>query len=171
MGGLGSGRPYHLCARATTAEYLALDVRRIQREGLLTPGTVGVHTWRRRSGVSRIGFRVEGDEGERAEGLLLAYIVNGEAVTLPVRLSWTACNFGGARPWLLCPACGRRVAIPYGGCHYACRTCHGLAYPSSRQSRADRKLSNTQRLRESLGGSANMGLPFPDKPKGMHWRT
>ena len=26
-------------------------------------------------------------------------------------------------------------------------------------------------LRERLGGSANMMKPFPEKPKGMHWKT
>ncbi len=33
-----------------------------------------------------------------------------------VQLDWTACTYGGARPWFLCPAesCGRRVAKLYG---------------------------------------------------------
>ena len=29
----------------------------------------------------------------------------------------------------------------------------------------------TQAIRESLGGSANMMEPFPEKPKGMHHET
>jgi len=31
----------------------------------------------------------------------------------PVEVEWTACNYGGSRPWFRCPArgCGRRVAI------------------------------------------------------------
>jgi hypothetical protein len=28
-----------------------------------------------------------------------------------------------------------------------------------------------EKIRERLGGSANMMKPFPEKPKGMHWRT
>jgi hypothetical protein len=28
-----------------------------------------------------------------------------------------------------------------------------------------------QKIRERLGGSANMTEPFQEKPKGMHWRT
>jgi hypothetical protein len=28
-----------------------------------------------------------------------------------------------------------------------------------------------QNIRKQLGGSANMIEPFPEKPKGMHWRT
>jgi Transposase DDE domain len=32
-------------------------------------------------------------------------------------LEWTPCNYGGARPWFLCPmdGCRRRVAVLYAG--------------------------------------------------------
>ena len=35
----------------------------------------------------------------------------------------------------------------------------------------DRALHKAQSIRKRLGGSANMMEPFPEKPKGMHWRT
>ena len=41
-----------------------------------------------------------------------------------VFLSWTLCQYGGARPWFLCPSCRRRVAILYGGAVFACRHCY-----------------------------------------------
>ncbi len=48
----------------------------------------------------------------------------------PIPLKWTPCNFGGERPWFVCPgvvngvACGRRVAILYGpGKYFLCRLC------------------------------------------------
>ena len=28
-----------------------------------------------------------------------------------------------------------------------------------------------QRIRQRLGGDGSLGEPFPEKPKGMHWRT
>jgi hypothetical protein len=34
-----------------------------------------------------------------------------------------------------------------------------------------RGLLKAQRIRVRLGGSANMLNDFPEKPKGMHWRT
>ena len=32
-------------------------------------------------------------------------------------------------------------------------------------------LHPAEKIRERLGGSANMTKPFPERPKGMHWRT
>ena len=34
-----------------------------------------------------------------------------------------------------------------------------------------RALQRAQDIRQRLGGSANMMEPFPEKPKGMHWKT
>ena len=50
-----------------------------------------------------------------------------------MRLSRSSCHYGGERPWFLCPHCGRRVAILYGGAVFACRTCYGLAYEVQRE--------------------------------------
>jgi hypothetical protein len=91
-----------------------------------------------------------------------------------VPLSWTACNFGGERPWFVCPGagCGRRVAILYGpGRYFLCRHCYDLVYESQRENAIYRALRRAQAIRERLGGSANMTKPFPEKPKGMHWQT
>jgi len=78
-------------------------------------------------------------------------------VPYPVRLDWTACNFGGERTWFLCPTmgCGRRVAILYGGEIFACRHCYQLTYP------ANEKPTTTEQ----------QGILNPkgwQKPKGMH---
>ena len=34
-----------------------------------------------------------------------------------------------------------------------------------------RGVSRAQKIRMRLGGSARLAEPFPDEPKGMHWRT
>ena len=92
----------------------------------------------------------------------------------PVSLEWTPCNFGGERPWFVCPGdrCGRRVAILYGpGKYFLCRHCYDLRYESQREDKGHRALRRAQKIRQRLGGSANMTKPFPEKPKGMHHDT
>jgi len=89
----------------------------------------------------------------------------------PVMLEWTPCNYGGMRIWFRCPiwSCGRRVAVLYGNGMFACRQCHQLAYESQREQPYNRAFSRAQAIVETLGGTWADG--FPDKPKGMHWRT
>jgi hypothetical protein len=89
---------------------------------------------------------------------------------------WTKCPRGGRRPWFLCEPpgryCGRRVALLYsGGELFACRRCYGLAYESQQQSEFLRGLRKAQKIRVRLGGTPNLLHPFPEKPKGMHWRS
>jgi hypothetical protein len=90
-----------------------------------------------------------------------------------VYLDWTACNFGGQRPWFLCPArgCGRRVAILYGGGIFACRHCYQLAYPSQRETWDDRAARKADRIRDKLGWEPGILNGNGWKPKGMHWNT
>ena len=95
-----------------------------------------------------------------------------------VAVVWTPCRFGGERPWFVCSVasngvyCGRRVIKLYGaGRLFACRHCYRLAYASQLESAQQRGLWMSQKIRMRLGGSASMLGEFPEKPKGMHWRT
>jgi hypothetical protein len=64
------------------------------------------------------------------------------------------------------------VAVLYGFRKYfLCRHCYDLVYESQRENGMTRALRRAQAIRERLGGSGNMTKPFPEKPKGMHWRT
>ncbi|MDP9478069.1 MAG: hypothetical protein M3R38_20705 [Actinomycetota bacterium] len=82
------------------------------------------------------------------------------------RLAWTPCNFGGERPWFVCPGkgCDRHVAILYGPGRLLCRQCRDLAYESQREDRIDRAKRRAEKARSRLPPS---GL----RPKGMHHAT
>ena len=179
MGGVGSGNWYRFDKKTTTGECQSVNVRYLHREGLLKPGRWFSLRWSRADReTGSIGGVVEGTESP--ERVILTYRHRSgpggewEEVREPVPLAWTACNFGGQRPWFVCPGagCGRRVAVLYGpGKYFLCRRCYDLSYQSQRDSKMYRALHRAQDIRRRLGGSANMTKPFPEKPKGMHWRT
>lgn len=170
MGGFNSGRHG---GKSTTGDMWALDIRRIQRAGRLKPGQSFNWQWTRNGErVANINIRTDID---RVTLNYQARDRGGEwqQVNYPVHVNWTACNFGGQRPWWICPAagCGRRVAILYGGKVYACRHCYRLAYPTQRQQSHDRACSMADKLRDRLGWEAGILNGNGGKPKGMHWRT
>lgn len=102
------------------------------------------------------------------------WMFDGKHIAPGVSLTTTPCNFGGARYWFVCPVqgCSRRITKLYflGG-RYACRHCHCLAYRAQHENAYGRGLLKAQRIRMKLGGSANMQLPFPEKPRRMRWAT
>lgn len=171
MGGFGSGRGQR--GKDTTSDMQALDIRKLQRDGLLTTGRAWTSTWTRNGKeVASIQMRTE------VERLILSYRSrsNGgewNAMEYPVRLEWTGCNLGGRRAWFRCPAqgCGRRVAKLFGGSIFACRHCHKLNYQCQRETDDDRAARRADKIRERLKWDAGI-LNGPGwKPKGMHWRT
>ena len=167
MGGYGSGRRG---GRDVTADYRRLDVRELHRAGVLVPGWRGGWRWMRR-GETRAEINIEAFD----LSMLLRYTAtNGgerKSYDYAVGLSWTGCNYGGRRPWFLCPCCGRRVAILYGGAMFACRRCRKLAYESQRESAGDRAIRRADAIRDRLKWEPGILNMDGWKPKGMHWRT
>lgn len=171
MGGFGSGRQG---GSSCTTDMRALDVRAVQRLGMLTPGAAGVLKWSRNGapcGAIRIEAGVCGVTLDYRRASLDAD--DWEAMRYPVLLTWTPCNFGGRRTWWRCPAagCGRRVAVLYGGRVFACRQCHQLAYRCQREADDDRATRRADKLRDRLGWPGGILHGNGGKPKGMHWRT
>ena len=171
MGGFGSGRQG---GKRCTSDMLALDVRSINRAGLLTPGRWFNWQWTRNGEVtSTINVRVEGDK-------VLLYYRNRsghgeerESMNYPVRLNWTPCTLGGQRVWWRCPVvgCGRRVAVLFGGRVFACRQCNRLTYRSQREADDSRATRRADAIRRRLGWVPGIMHGNGPKPKGMHWRT
>ena len=171
MGGFGSGRWQQ--GRSTTSDYQPLDVRQLQRDGLLKPGRTCSWKW-------------EHDE-ETTETITLQTEIDLLTLThryklgnddwkekcFSIFLDWTSCHYGETRAWFICshPGCWRRVAILYCGRIFACRHCYKLAYPCQRETTLDRAVRRTEKIRRRLGWEAGI-LNLPDgKPKGMHWQT
>lgn len=164
---------WHYGAADCTDDYRRLDVRRWQRDGLLTPGRAFGWNWYRGDEVrGSIQVRMEADR------VILSYrhrSGSGEwkSEEYPVRLDWTPCNYGGRRAWFLCPArrCGRRVAILYGVGIFACRHCYQLAYPCQRETSDERAARRADIIRARLGWQPGIANGNGGKPKGMRWRT
>jgi len=177
MGGNGSGQWTRWPEHETLDGCHTVDVRYLQRHKLLTPGRYVSLGWTR-------GGKPSGDitVAVEAERVTLIYRVRTrggpwQGVREVVPLDWTPCHYGGKRAWFLCPGkpgapCGRRVAVLYdGGRLFLCRHCYDLRYQSQREREPDRARERAQAIRRRLGGSASLFEPFPEKPKGMHWRT
>jgi hypothetical protein len=96
-----------------------------------------------------------------------------ENLDYALEIDWTVCNYGGKRPWFLCPArgCGRRVAILYGERIFACRHCYRLIYECQREAPHYRAMRRGYKLHERLRGFWGIEDGLPTRPRGMHQRT
>jgi len=170
MGGSGSGNWYRSGNKILVESCLSIDVHYLNQEGCLTPGTGSYLKWKNGSNIV-----IE----PTPETIELAYTIShngqqGERVHIEVPLSWTSCNYGGKRPWFICPGkgCGRRVAKLYlAGKYFLCRHCHDLAYLSQRQGKEFRLIDKAQKIYRRLGAKCRNDLDFKSKPKGMHQKT
>ena len=174
MGGLGSGRCSFGNAKNVTDSYCSIDIRRWQRDGLLTPNQSFNWEWSiNGEKVSSIWVRVESNKII----LIYKYQTRGNSwknQSIAVMLDWSECNFGGERPWFLCPSpgCTRRVAVLHGNRVFACRHCHQLAYSSQKETANDRAARRANKIRHRLGWEQGiLNSKEWKKPKGMHWST
>lgn len=172
MGGRGSGRRPSYSGKDTTEDSLPLDIRRLQRAGVLVPGCAASWQWTVNDRVyASIRIRVEAWQVELAYN----YTPNGrpaEVVRQAVMLDTTPCTLGGSRPWFCCPTCAKRVAVIYGvGRLFACRRCKRLAYASQGEGDDDRAARRAERIRKRLGWAPGILNGPGHRPKGMHWRT
>jgi len=146
--------------RPTTDDRIHIDIRRWKHDGRLVPGGMFI-TSAENDPLYSLEVHVADDH----------LIIHHAGTQQRVALDSTPCNFGGERPWLRCPECGRRAAILYANERFLCRLCHDLAWPVTREKeleRAARALARTCRL---LGVKPGFRIPLGQKPKGMRWKT
>jgi len=170
MGGMGSGRLWGLGA-SKCEDYRSIDLAWLNGQGILKRRTWSTITWSRCDEQTG-AIRVKAEPG----GLRLSYKARDwdeewEGIEELIPFSYTFTNFDGQRRWFSCLSCGRDCRIIYGGRVFRCRECYGLKYQSQYEPRFGRALSQAQKIRKQLGGSFCVDDPFPEKPKGMHWKT
>lgn len=172
MGGRGSGRVAGHAGKCLAEDALPLDIRRLTRDGVLTPGRSFSWQWMTNGRtVASIYVKPE------AWSLTLSYSFTrhgqpAENINQTIALETTPCTFGGSRSWFRCPACCRRVAVIYGaGRHFACRLCKRLAYGSQNEDEHDRALRRANGIRKDLGWAPGVIHGLGPKPPGMHWST
>jgi hypothetical protein len=150
-----------------TVEELAvdcLDARDLCKAGAFTGAWV-TFPW--------VGFRCPGIRTMIAARYRVLIELLNEVVPQQVRVSWTRCHFGGARPWLHCPFCEQRVARLFKGLSgYFCRQCCGNPiYESQTRNKKARAYLQAYRARQQIGGSRPVVDPVPERPCGMRRRT
>lgn len=171
MGGYGSGNWHRYNSKTTTESQHMIDIRWMKKHGKLVSGATGLLSWARRgkeSGSAR--YRLKSDR------LILEYQSNQnggewENIEDQIFFEWTPCNYGRRRQWFLCPDCSKRVAVIYGGKYFRCRHCHNLTYSSQQESKPDRLMRKTRKIRTRLGASNDLTKPILFKPKNMHQKT
>lgn len=174
MGGSGSGKWYRWNKKVGVEDSFRIDVRAWQRQGLLGSARSFSCHWSRAGGetLALINVRTE------LTHVVLVYQVrqpDGEWLTVeePIQIVQTPCNYGGTRPWFICPerSCGRRTATLFFTKRIRCRRCCKLSYASQRESSAGRGLRRAQHIRMRFGGGPSLLELFPAKPKRMRWAT
>jgi len=129
MGGLGSGNWLRFSSKPLVEKCLELDVSVLNKQGCLESWGSGICSWKDGSRINILA---------RKEAIELSYSINGKNVSAYVSISWTTCNYGGKRPWFICPSegCRRRVAKLYlRKGYFSCRHCHDLTYSSQRKTK------------------------------------
>lgn len=170
MGGPGSGRKpgkYYLDVMPS------VDLRYLNQNDYLIPGFTSMLNWSRK-GVS-LGYVVI----KAAHDILqvrcrvrMSPVDSWHQIEQQVRLTWTSCQFGSERPWMLCPDCGRRVLVLYTAVsRFSCRHCLKLTYKSRNEGIADTQIRRVWRARNKLGAVNNMTVPIGGRPIGMHRKT
>lgn len=173
MGGFGSGSHRRYDARAKTRSAFSLDIRNLHPEGLLIPGS---HSqWKRPfDGHLLRAVQLHAKQGEVIVSVLSR--IPGRELwdryDQSISLEFTSCNYGGTRPWWICPSCSRRVAVLYAPRHFfACRHCFRLVYASQCESGGVRALLRVNKIRRRLGWLPGVLNEIGNRRKGMHRKT
>jgi len=163
---------------------LLIDAALWMRDGILREGLrhSGTCRWTSPTGELRggVSFQVNTIDVAYPTVRLLYTMPGTGELDYVIPLQTTQPHWGGVRWWFTCPLvingrrCGQRVQklyLPPGCKYYGCRRCYDLGYLSRWEDAQIRARSKAEKVRLRLGGSRSLDETFPDKPKGMWWRT
>jgi hypothetical protein len=184
MGGPGSGR-YEHATTPTVRECYQLKAGDFGDAIDAPDGTAVDLSWG--EDVNMRAFVENTGESDHADALRFIYTIDpdGDARRHEYRVpfDYTEPNFGGVRPWFICPECDtrrRKLYLPprRNADRYLCRECYDLGYRSSRTSGNELERAE-QRYRKAFAKADAEdrrphpnNLPYtPDRPKGMHRDT
>lgn len=169
MGGTGSGSYLRTSAKQTVESYCTLDINWFNKQGMLVSGLRANTTMSWTRGGSKCA---EIGASSVRKRITLSYSANKTPIKYDIKVVYSECHLGGERPWFLCPCCSKRVGKLYlRDMYFYCRGCHNLSYYTRNQSEPFRLLEKSRKIRKRLGCNYGTSEPFPDKPKGMHWKT
>lgn len=153
MGGVGSGRYLRIGSRSkhlvADVEVPRLDIRELYKDGFLDGDARGTikFFW---NGCPAGNIGTYSDACDFALRLDYEFGCPPVPVRERVALTFTPCNYGGDRPWFLCPECSRRCAVLWGRGRFLCRLCHRVAYASQNESAPSRAMRRIHEIRVKL---------------------
>lgn len=106
-----------------------------------------------------------------ADSLRMNYSYRGESYSYSIKLSTTACHYGGYRHWFNCPSCSKRTSVLYCVHTYVCRHCTGANYGSQLEQPIDNLFRRLNAIRARLGWQVGIANGYEYRPKGMHQTT
>lgn len=107
----------------------------------------------------------------RADILRMNYSYRGKSYSYSIKLSTTACHYGGYRHWFNCPSCSKRTSVLYCIHIYVCRHCTGASYGSQLEQPIDNLFRRLNAIRARLGWQVGIANGYEYRPKGMHQTT
>lgn len=99
------------------------------------------------------------------------YNYRGGSYSYSIKLSKTACQYGGYRHWFNCPSCSKRTNVLYCTGTYLCRCCIGANYGSQLEQPIDNVFRRLNAIRARLGWQVGIANGYEQRPKGMHRTT
>jgi hypothetical protein len=136
---LGAGRPAH---RLKAEVCFSLDVNYMARNGYLDEGNWNRLYWRQYGHTQLNALIIS--RGHCID-------VSLDSFKQTVVITDTPCHLGGARRWLVCPACYRQMGILYlRSRRFACRKCQRIAYQSQSGDAQDRMVWKYHTLHDKV---------------------